>query len=310
MTIQQLEYIVAVDKYRHFVTAAEKCYVTQATLSMMIKKLEDELNIKIFDRTKHPVVTTPLGKKIVAQARIILKEFGRLNEIVIEEAKDFQGEIKIGIIPTLAPYLLPLFLKNFTEKYPDIRLQINEQTTSVIVEKIRNGSLDAGIIALPTDEQDMVELPLFTEEFVIYSPHNYQKKYLNISDIDIKKLWLMEEGHCLRNQIIKLCRLKKINKNNQRLNFTASSIETLIRVVNANNGLTVLPYLATHSLPKTGLRNIYYFRSPVPARKIGMVSFRYFTKENILKAIKNEIINSLPKKIVNNQNQKIIKAKI
>ncbi|MCX7877556.1 MAG: LysR substrate-binding domain-containing protein [Ignavibacteria bacterium] len=311
MTIQQLEYIVAVDKYRHFVTAAEKCFVTQATLSMMIKKLEDELNVKIFDRTKHPVITTQSGKKIIEQARIILKECSRMKELVNEENSKIEGEIRIGIIPTLSPYLLPLFLKRFTNKYPDLRLHISELTTNDIIEKLKTGKLDSGIIALPSDEEDIVENSLFTEEFVIYSPFkNYSQKYLHTSEIDLNRLWLMDEGHCMRNQVIKLCRLKNHSKYNRKLDLATSSIETLVRIVNTNEGLTVLPYLAIKYLPKSYLQHIYHFKPPVPARRIGLVSFRYFTKGNILKALKEEIINSLPDKIFSKVTKKIIKVRM
>ncbi len=297
MNLQQLEYIIAVDTYRHFVTAAEKCYVTQATLSTMVKKLESELGVKLFDRSKHPVVPTVIGKKIIEQAKVIVRETARVKEMLEEETIKVNGELKIGIIPTLAPYLIPLFLQGFLKNYPKIKLQISELTTHEIVQRIKQNQLDAGILAIPLNDTDLIEAPLFNEEFIVYTSNETTypaSKYILPKDIDINRLWLLDEGHCLRNQVINLCELKLHERNIHQFDLSAASIETLKKVVDLNEGITVLPYLALFDLTPKQKNQIRYFKSPAPMRQIGLVCFRYFVKEKMLQALKTEILHNIP----------------
>lgn len=215
MNLQQLEYIIAIDKYRHFVKAAEACFVTQATLSMMIKKLEEELEVKIFDRSKQPVVPTDIGEKIILQAKITLQHAQKIKELINEEQDKISGELRIGIIPTLAPYLLPLFLPSYLKNYPLVKIQISELTTEEIVQRLERNEIDAGILATPLENKILIEKPLFYEQFVVYASKEEQfrnKKYLLAEDIDVNRLWLLEEGHCLRSQVINLCELKSKEK--------------------------------------------------------------------------------------------------
>lgn len=214
MNLQQLEYIVAVDITRHFVSAAERCFVTQATLSMMIKKLEEELGVVIFDRSKQPVVPTETGQRLIEQAQTILHEINRMKEIVQEEKDEVRGTLKLGIIPTLAPYLLPLFLRAFMKKYPLVNLQIFEMITDTAIQKLKQNELDIAIMATPVNNPALREEPLFYEQFVVYasSDEKLMKKYLLADDIDVNRLWLLEEGHCLRSQVINLCELKNGKK--------------------------------------------------------------------------------------------------
>jgi len=298
MTLQQLEYIVAVDTWRHFSTAAEKCHVTQPTLSMMIQKLELELDIKIFDRTRQPVVTTAIGEKVIEQARIVLSESGNLKKVVADQKGSVSGELRIGIIPTLAPYLLPLFLNNFLKKYPDLKLKISELTTQQIIEKLEVQKLDAGILATPLRVPSIKELPLFYEQFVVYASPNEQlmkKKYLLADDIDVNHLWLLEEGHCLRSQVVNLCELKRKETLMQNLDYEAGSIETLKKMVDINNGITILPELALRDLSKAQTNNIRYFKPPAPVREISIVTYRYFVKYNLIEALRKEILSKIPK---------------
>lgn len=296
MNLQQLEYIVAVETHRHFVKASETCFVTQATLSMMIKKLEDELGVIIFDRSKQPVVPTELGGKLIAQARVILAETKKLKEFVIDEKKGINGEIKMAVIPTVAPYLLPLFINSFCLKYPKVSLKIYEFTTGQIIEKLNRQEIDIGILATPIGQSDLIEIPLFYERFLAYAPVSTfkKKKYLLPKDIDVSKLWLLEEGHCLRSQIINLCELRKKEIGFNNLQYEAGSIETLIRMAEANSGITIIPELALDTLKKSQANSIYHFKSPEPVREISLVTCKHYYKTNILNALKDEILKHIP----------------
>ncbi|MEJ2105202.1 MAG: LysR substrate-binding domain-containing protein, partial [Ignavibacteriaceae bacterium] len=208
MTLVQLYYIVAVDNFRHFAKAAEYCFVTQPTLSMQIHKLEEELGVLIFDRSKQPIIPTDIGSKIIRQARVILQESERLQGIIDDETGAFTGTLKIGIIPTVAPYLLPLFLKSFVQKYPKIELVIDEITTDEIVNGIHKDLVDVGILALPINQADIIERSLYFEPFVAYvSKTNslYLKDKISIDDLSRDDLLLLKEGHCLREQTLKIC---------------------------------------------------------------------------------------------------------
>ena len=308
MNLQQLEYIVAVDTWRHFSTAAEKCFVTQPTLSMMIQKLELELDVKIFDRTRQPVVTTAIGQKIIEQARIVLSEAGNLKKIVDEQKGAVSGELRIGIIPTLAPYLLPLFLTDFLKKYPKLKLKISELTTQQIVEKLEVQKLDAGILATPLKISSIKEMPLFYEQFVVYASQNQEvmkKKYLLAEDIDVNHLWLLEEGHCLRSQVVNLCELKRKETLMQNLDYEAGSIETLKKMVDINNGITILPELALRDLTKAQIKNLRYFKAPAPVREISIVTYRYFVKYNLIEALRKEILAKIPKQMLESSRKEI-----
>lgn len=297
MNHQQLEYIIAVDTHRHFVTAAEKCFVTQATLSMMIKKLEEELDVKIFDRSKQPVVPTETGKLIIAQARLIVQDTERLKEIVNEEKGQVRGELKIGIIPTLAPYIIPLFINTFMKKYPDVKLKISELTTESIIDKLEQYSLDVGLLATPLNNPALIEQPLFYEQFVVYASSQeklLKKKYLLANDIDVNRLWLLEEGHCLRSQVVNLCELKNREKELHQLDFEAGSIETLKKIVDLNQGITILPELALKDITAEQRNNIRFFKSPAPVREISLVTFRHYAKKKLVDALKQEILDNIP----------------
>lgn len=309
MNLQQLEYIIAVDTHRHFVTAAEKCFVTQATLSMMIKKLEDELDVKIFDRSKQPVVPTETGKLIIAQARQVVEGAARVREIVNEERGQVRGELKIGIIPTLAPYIIPMFVNNFMKKYPDVKLKISELTTETIIEKLEEHTLDVGLLATPLNNAALIEQPLFYEQFVVYASSEeklLKKKYLLANDIDVNRLWLLEEGHCLRSQVVNLCELKLREKELHQLDFEAGSIETLKKIVDLNQGITILPELALRDLGDAHKNNIRFFKSPAPVREVSLVTFRHYVKKKLVDALREEILANVPEKMKSAENKEMV----
>lgn len=297
MNLQQLEYIIAVDTWRHFSAAAEKCNVTQPTLSMMIRRLEEELDVKIFDRSKQPVVTTDVGKKIIEQARIVLNEATQMKTLVRDQKSEAQGELHIGIIPTVAPYLLPLFLNEFLSKYPNVRLKISELTTDQIISHLEKQQMDAGILATPLKNPSIEEHPLFYEQFVVYASAEekmMKKKYLLAEDINVNHLWLLEEGHCLREQVVNLCELKRKETLLQNLDYQAGSIETLRKMVDMNNGITILPELALSDLSAKQKKNIRYFKPPAPVREVSIVTYRYFVKYHLIDLLRNQIAKNIP----------------
>ncbi|NML20771.1 LysR family transcriptional regulator [Pseudoflavitalea sp. G-6-1-2] len=309
MTFVQLEYIAAVDTFRHFALAAEHCFVTQPTLSMQIQKLEEEMGIKIFDRSKQPVVPTEAGMEIIEQARKVLAERNQINEIVQHRRGILTGELRIGIIPTLAPYLLPLFVPAFNKKYPQVKLIVQEMRTEEIISRLRESRIDTGILVTPLQEKGIKEHVLFYEEFLAYvSPKNaaYKKTYVLPQDIDPGKLWLMEEGHCFRSQIVNLCELRKATEMGTQFEYEAGSIETLRRMVELNDGITILPELTTMDMDAKKMQLVRHFKKPAPMREVSVVVHRDFVKKRLIEALKESITTAVPDKIRKNKNQKVV----
>jgi LysR family transcriptional regulator, hydrogen peroxide-inducible genes activator len=292
MNLQQLEYIVALDTHRHFAKAAEHCFVTQATLSMMIRKLEEELNMILFDRSKQPVVPTEAGKVVIEQARTVLKEAAQIKQLSKEMKVSVQGELRIGIIPTLAPYLLPLFLPPFLKKYPSVKLKITEQTTEQIIQLLASDKLDVGLMATPIVNKNFKASHLFYEEFKVYvatDDKSFRKKFFLPEDIDVNRLWLLEEGHCLRSQTLNLCELQKQQAKAHNLDYEAGSIESLLKITEMNEGITIIPELATLSFDDVTLQKLRHFKPPVPVREISLVTYRHFVKQKLLTVLSDEI---------------------
>ncbi len=300
MTLTQLSYIVAVDKYRHFATAAEKSYVTQPTLSMQIHKLEDELGVTIFDRSKSPVVPTDIGGKIIAQARIILKESKQLRDIANFKETELRGTFKVGIIPTIAPYLVPMFLRSFMKQYPLVELVFEELLTSELLEKIGDDQLDAGIIATPPEQSYIYTEDLFVEPFVAYLSHTHpllDKVQLTVDDLDRTNIWLLNEGHCFRDQAVKLCKEKE-KKNQAAIEFKSGNLETLKKLVEQNFGMTLLPWLAVLEFDGSCTSAIIkHFEDPIPSRKVRLVYGRKHLKQNIIAAFRETICSAVPESL-------------
>ena len=309
MTFVQLEYLVAVDTYRHFAQAAEHCFVTQPTLSMQLKKLEDELGVLLFDRSKQPVIPTEAGIEIIAQAKKILAEKFLIADIVHSRKGMIAGELKLGIIPTLAPYLLPLFIHQFIRKYKNVKLVVTELTTGNIITRLKDGRLDAGILVTPLQEAGITEHVLFYEEMMVYaSPQNdmYGKKYVLAKDIDPNKLWLLEEGHCFRSQIMNLCELQKESKSIHRFEYEAGSIDTLRRMVDISDGITIIPEIATISFTKKQEQCLRHFKSPIPMREVSLAVHRDFVKKRLVDILTKEILNGVPQKIKQNKSKRVV----
>ncbi|MBD3615270.1 MAG: LysR family transcriptional regulator [Gracilimonas sp.] len=309
MTLTQLSYIVAVDKYRHFATAAQKIYITQPTLSMQIQKLEDELGVLIFDRSKSPVVPTAMGEEIVKQAKLILSGAKHIEDMVAVQGDSLKGTFRVGIIPTIAPYLVPLFLKPFINKYPDVELIFEEALTAEVLKGLNEDYFDVGIIATPT-EQHMFEQDLFLEPFLGYvsSSHELVKKdKLCIDDLYKEDLWLLNEGHCFRDQTMKICKKNNEKRNKAPIIFESGNLETLKRLVEQDFGITLMPYLAMNDYD-TRCENgvVKEFEDPVPSRKIRLVYSREFLKKNLIEAFAGVIKDSIPKELVSEDKAMVI----
>jgi len=303
MTLQQLEYIVAVDTFRHFAKAADACFVTQATLSMMIKKLEQELGAVFFDRSKQPVVPTEAGVTLIEQARSVLKEASVLKQLSKDFSSSIEGELRIGIIPTLAPYLLPLFLPRFLKKYPSVRLKIVEQTTVQLLQMLSSDSIHVAIMATPGSTKGFKQTPLFYEEFKVFvstSEKSLDKKFVLAKDINIAKLWLLEEGHCLRSQTLNLCELQKQQAKAHNLDYDTGSIETLLKITEMNNGITIIPELAALHFSEKEKTKLRHFKPPVPVREISLVTYRHFVKQKLLELLQAEIVKSVAPHLAKN----------
>lgn len=309
MTITQLEYAIAVDTYRSFAEAAKSCYVTQPTLSMQIKKLEEELHILIFDRTKKPVLTTEIGKLVVDQARITVLEAARIKELIQNRKDEIKGELKIGIIPTLSPYLLPLFITKFMADYPEVTLQIEELTSQQILNKLQNDLLDVAIMVTPMHIQGLIERPVFYEKFVVFLSTDHQltrKQRILLSDLNLQDIWLLKEGHCFRSQVINLCQENNKLPHN-RLLFESGSLETLRRIVEKQFGYTLLPELAVLDL-SAEQKNLHIrpFTDPQPVREVSLVLRRNFMKRKLIDLLHRSISENLPSHIDKEKSGKVM----
>ncbi len=307
MTLTQLEYIVAVDTHRHFVLASEKCFVTQPTLSMQIQKLEEELDVKIFDRTKQPVIPTEIGMSMIAQARIILREAKLIKEIINDRKDSLSGELRIGIIPTLAPYLLPPLFQKIREKYPQVNLVVKETITEEVIHELKNNRLECGIVVTPLNDLTIKEHVLFYEELFVYVSRKnalYDKKYVLAKEIDPNQLWLLEEGHCFRSQVLNLCELRK--HSDLHFQYETGNIETLKRMVDKSDGITILPELAVMEFTTAQMKFVKKLRAPSPAREVSLVTHRNHIKTKLIETLKEEILNIVPTQMQKLNNKKIV----
>lgn len=310
MTITQLNYVLAVAEHQNFTLAAEKCFVTQPTLSMQIQKLEEELDVKIFDRNKKPIQLTEVGKQIVIQAKNIVNESDRIKDIVDQQKGFIGGEFKLGIIPTVTPTILPMFLTNFINKYPKVNLIIDEYNTEEIIYKLKNGQLDAAIAATPLLEQDIKEIVLYYEPFVGYIPEAYrnEKTEMDPEDLDINDILLLKDGHCFRNGILNICKSSKTDPN-RKFELTSGSFETLIKLSNEGLGVTLLPYLHSLNLNEVDKKNIIPFKDPKPSREVSLIYFKSELKSHIIEALRN-VISGVVRGAITFQDVKIISPKL
>jgi len=291
MTISQLEYVLAVAKHQNFTEAAKHSFVTQPTLSMQIQKLEDELDIQIFNRKKKPIALTDIGVKIVEQAKTIVNESNRMNDIVDQQKGYIGGEFRLGIIPTIIPTLLPMFLKIFIKKYPKVNLIINELTTEEIVKQLSNGTIDVGIAATPLENEAIKERVLYYEPFVGFIPENHRlfsEKKLAVNDLDIQEILLLEDGHCFKDNILNLCNPLK-HMSPKHFELESGNFGTLIKLAKEGLGMTLLPHLDSLDLSEKDKTYLREFENPVPAREVSLIFHKSQLKIQMIDALKNSI---------------------
>ena len=307
MTLTQLNYIVAIEKYKNFGVAAQHCKVTQPTLSMQIQKLEVLLGVLLFDRTEQPIKTTKIGEILITQAKVILREAQKFGELVLEEKDESKGEIKIGVIPTLAPYLIPLFLKDFMKSNPFLKIAIEELQTDQIIQKLDESEIDIGLLVTPIEHEGLNSEPLFYEPFMAYvSEKSSLAKNIKLDqkDLNSNDLWLLTDGHCFREQSLLICKnRKKTADQNKNLTFESGSLETLKKMIDQENGFTLLPFLATLELKN--LKKLKEFNHPVPTREVSIIYSRYFRKNKIKNNLIKSIQSNLPKDVGIVANKKV-----
>ena len=308
MTLQQLEYIVAVYRTRHFVKAAEACGVTQPTLSAMIQKLEAELDVKLFERSSQQVIPTAIGKVVVEQAWKVLNRARKLKDIVAEEKKSLTGTFRLGILPTIAPYLLPRFFPRLMRENSSLEIRVVEMKTADIRRAIDRGEIDAAVMVDTGDLDDYALTTLFYEQFLAYVSPSDQlsaKKSIKTSDLSNELLWLLDEGHCFRDQLVKYCQLKAAKTSQSA--YSLGSIETFMRIVENGQGMTFIPELATMQLTPTQKELVRPFAIPIPTREVVMATSKAFVRKSLLDMIVGQIRNSVPEKMLklNNTEQRI-----
>ena len=299
MTLQQLEYILAVNQFRHFAKAAEYCRVTQPTLSAMIQKLEEELDTRIFDRSQQPVCPTPVGILIIEQAQKILVQANRIKNIIEEEKHSLTGTFKLGILPTVAPYLLPRFFPQLMKKYPDLDIRVIEMKTNDIKKALQTGEIDAGIVASLAGMEELQQTPLFYEQFFVYVSRKdilFNSEVIRTSDLNGEQLWLLDEGHCFRDQLMRFCQMKSARAS--QLAYHLGSMETFMRMVESGKGVTFIPELAVLQLGDIQKELVRPFAIPCPTRQIVMLTNKNFIRHTLLEALTKEIKSSIPKEML------------
>ena len=301
-TISQLEYAIAVDTHRHFVRAAKACFVTQPTLSAQLAKLEDELGVVLFDRSSHPIMPTERGVEILAQARQVVAEFKKIQAVASGAMTEVAGQLVIGVIPTVAPYVVPLFLESLSTGYPKLMIEVREMTTAAILESLQRETIDVGILAVPVEGASFETETLYAEPFYLYVHADHElagRKTVTAADIDGKDIWLLEEGHCLRGQILQACNLKGRKPALANVRFESGSVETLKRLVSNGLGYTLVPHLATEREDGADDNTrVISFEPPVPARDIGLMFRRTQLKRPAIDALAGAIKKNLPRSLL------------
>ncbi|GAB4010687.1 MAG: hydrogen peroxide-inducible genes activator [Bdellovibrio sp.] len=309
MSLVQIEYALAVHRFRNFKKAAMHCHVTQPTLSMQLQKFEEQLGVILFDRSKSPTVPTLEGEKVLEQAQVVLREYHRLLDIAKGADQEVEGDFTLAVIPTMAPYIVPLFVSRFIKNYPKVNLIIKEMQTEMIIEALSRDEIDAGLMATPLKNEQLIERVLFYEPFWLYVSPNHplnSKSKINEHELSGDDVWLLSEGHCFRNQVLSVCSMRpSSSKNKNTISFDSGNLETLKQMVLKSGGYTLLPQLAADQVVGHQRKMLKPFQHPVPTREVSIVYSRSFLKEKIVTALEQSIIESLPGELKNIKGKKI-----
>ncbi len=295
MTIQQLEYILAVEQFRHFAKAAEYCSITQPTLSAMIQKLEEELGVKLFDRSVQPISPTFIGQKILRQARLVLTQVSHVKEIIAEEQEQLSGIFRLAVLPTIAPYLLPRFFPELIEEHSNLDMRVTEMKTLDIRQALLTDEIDAAIIASAPEEGLFHEETLFYEEFYAYISRKevlFKHELIRTSDITGERLWLLDEGHCFRDQLVRFCQMEAVKLS--QMAYKLGSMETFMHMVENGKGITFVPNLAVLQFNDEQKELVRPFAIPRPTRRIVLVTNKNFIRHKLLNTLKEKIRTSVP----------------
>ncbi|MAX81867.1 MAG: DNA-binding transcriptional regulator OxyR [Crocinitomicaceae bacterium] len=297
MTLVQLEYIVAIADYGSFVEAASKCFVTQPALTTQVKNLENELDVVIFDRTRKPIIPTEIGAQIIEQAREVIQQSRKIPDIVSEFNTEVKGNLTLGIIPTISPYLIPLFINHFNKQHPKVNVSVREEITEEVIFKLKNGELDAGIIATPIETKGVITIPLYYEKFYVYVSRNhplYYKEELAATDLKVSDLWLLKDGNCFRNQVINICAKSSQDDFANQFRYESHSIESLKRIVEVKDGITLIPELAAKLISAKKDDMIKVIKDVQPVREVSLVVSRQFLKKRLIDNLANLIKERVP----------------
>ena len=301
MTLTQLEYVLAVNRYRHFGKAAKACFVTQPTLSMQVKKLEEHLGVTIFDRSKSPVLPTAEGETVIEQAKVVVREQRRLVGLVQLARDELAGDFRLAVIPTLSTYILPLFVMGFVEKYPNVNLVIEERKTDEIVQLLSGDEIDAGLLVTPLHDDSLIERVLYYEPFYLFVAADHplgRKRKVREEDLDLSEIWLLDKGNCFRDQVLNICAQRQAEAEIEgNLRFESGNLETLKNMVLTNSGYTILPHLAVSQLSPQHRKLVREFRPPVPTREVSLVYGRSVLRERVIEALEEEITRALPREL-------------
>ncbi len=313
MTLTQIEYVLAIAEYGSFVEAAKKRYVTQPALTTQVKNLEEELGVMIFDRTKKPIIPTTIGEQIIEQAKEVVNQSRKLHDLVGEYQKVEKGDLSIGIIPTISPYLVPLFINNFSENNEEVNISVKEEITEEIIHKLKNGQLDVGIIATPIETTGILNIPLYYEKFYGYvsrSNVDYHKPSINISELDVNDIWLLKEGNCFRDQVMTIYNQSKKQLFRENFRFESHSIESLKRIVEVKNGMTLIPELSLPTISSKNMDMVKPISGDTPLREVSLVVTRQFLKRRIIDRLQYAIQDSIPKEMISAKGLNVVETDV
>ncbi len=308
MTLIQLEYILAIANYGSFVEAANSCHVTQPALTTQVKNLERELDIVIFDRTRKPIVPTEIGSQIINRAQEVVMMSKSIPDLVLEYNADVKGDLKLGIIPTVSSYLVPKFINRFNKYHPDVNVNVQEEITEQVIARLKNGELDAGIIATPVDTKGIVTIPLYYEKFYAYLAKShplFHQSSISADDLVAEDVWLLKEGNCFRDQVLNLCSPDLEEEFKGHFKYESHSIEALKTIVNVKNGLTLVPELALTDQDRED-QIVKPLSDTNPVREISIVVNRQFLKKRLIDSLAETIKESMPEHMLDAKKQEII----